>query len=415
MGFVNPLMAIIISFCFLGLMLYKRVNLGITLTATAIILALLALQWETIPTVIYNTTSDLITISIVLSTFEIMLLSQLYNETGFIKRLSESLGKIIKNPKIVASVLPAVIGFLQVGGGALMSAPLVDSETGKIKLKTEKRAYVNLWFRHTIFPVYPLNQVLIVTAALTGITVYAMILRQIPAAVVMIVVGYLIGFWKVSNPAKENTKTKDALESKFKEFFTAFSPILTAIVAAVALDLAGFNLAKQGFDVLIAILAGIMVLVGTSKINLRAFMKPLKSWGLYGVTLAAYGAFLLKGVMTATGISEIFQTFALNENVNIILLLTAVPGILGFLTGSVSGGIALSISILSGILHNFTSGTATLIHMSCYLGYLIAPTHLCFAFTADYFKCSLSKIYRYLIPSFLLTFATSILTYYVLN
>jgi len=415
LGFVNPLMAIIISFCFLGLMLYKRVNLGITLTATAIILALLALQWETIPTVIYNTTSDLITISIVLSTFEIMLLSQLYNETGFIKRLSESLGKIIKNPKIVASVLPAVIGFLQVGGGALMSAPLVDSETGKIKLKTEKRAYVNLWFRHTIFPVYPLNQVLIVTAALTGITVYAMILRQIPAVVVMIVVGYLIGFWKVSNPAKENTRTGDELESNFKEFFTAFSPILTAIVAAVALDLAGFNLAKQGFDVLIAILAGIMVLVGTSKINLRAFMKPLKSWGLYGVTLAAYGAFLLKGVMTATGISEIFQTFALNENVNIILLLTAVPGILGFLTGSVSGGIALSISILSGILHNFTSGTATLIHMSCYLGYLIAPTHLCFAFTADYFKCSLSKIYRYLIPSFLLTFATSILTYYVLN
>jgi len=415
LGFVNPLMAIIISFCFLGLMLYKRVNLGITLTATAIILALLALQWETIPTVIYNTTSDLITISIVLSTFEIMLLSQLYNETGFIKRLSESLGKIIKNPKIVASVLPAVIGFLQVGGGALMSAPLVDSETGKIKLKTEKRAYVNLWFRHTIFPVYPLNQVLIVTAALTGITVYAMILRQIPAAVVMIVVGYLIGFWKVSNPAKENTRTGDELESNFKEFFTAFSPILTAIVAAVALDLAGFNLAKQGFDVLVAILAGIMVLVGTSKINLRAFMKPLKSWGLYGVTLAAYGAFLLKGVMTATGISEIFQTFALNENVNIILLLTAVPGILGFLTGSVSGGIALSISILSGILHNFTSGTATLIHMSCYLGYLIAPTHLCFAFTADYFKCSLSKIYRYLIPSFLLTFATSILTYYVLN
>jgi len=396
-------------------MLYKRVNLGITLTATAIILALLALQWETIPTVIYNTTSDLITISIVLSTFEIMLLSQLYNETGFIKRLSESLGKIIKNPKIVASVLPAVIGFLQVGGGALMSAPLVDSETGKIKLKTEKRAYVNLWFRHTIFPVYPLNQVLIVTAALTGITVYAMILRQIPAVVVMIVVGYLIGFWKVSNPAKENTRTGDELESNFKEFFTAFSPILTAIVAAVALDLAGFNLAKQGFDVLVAILAGIMVLVGTSKINLRAFMKPLKSWGLYGVTLAAYGAFLLKGVMTATGISEIFQTFALNENVNIILLLTAVPGILGFLTGSVSGGIALSISILSGILHNFTSGTATLIHMSCYLGYLIAPTHLCFAFTADYFKCSLSKIYRYLIPSFLLTFATSILTYYVLN
>lgn len=415
MGFVNPLMAVIISFCLLGLMLYKRVNLGVTLTATAIILAMLALPLETIPAVIYNATSDLITISIVLTTFAIMLLSQLYNETGLIRRLSESLSKLIKNPKIVASVLPAVIGFLAVAGGALMSAPLVDSETGKIKLETEKKAYVNLWFRHTIFPVYPLNQVLIVTAALTGITVYAMIMRQIPAVMVMIVVGYLIGFWKVSNPEREKAKTEDELESNFKEFFTAFSPILTAIVAAVALDLVAFNLAKQGFDVLIATLAGIMVLIAISKMNLRAFAKPLRDWGIYGVTLAAYGAFLLKGVITASGISEIFQTYALNENVNITLLLTAIPGILGFLTGSASGGIALSISVLSGILHNFTSGAATLIHMSCYLGYLIAPTHLCLAFTADYFKCSLAKIYKYLIPSFLITFATSVLTYYMLG
>jgi len=396
-------------------MLYKRVNLGVTLTATAIILAMLALPWETIPTVIYNTTSDLITISIVLTTFAIMLLSQLYNETGLIRRLSESLGKLIKNPKIVASVLPAVIGFLAVAGGALMSAPLVDSETGKIKLKTEKKAYVNLWFRHTIYPVYPLNQILIVTAALTGITVYAMILRQIPAVAVMIIVGYLIGFWKVSNPEKEKAKTEGEFESNLKEFFTAFSPILTAIVAAVALDLVGFNLAKQGFDVLIATLAGIMVLIAISKINLRAFVKPLRDWGIYGVTLAAYGAFLLKGVITASRISEIFQTYALNENVDITLLLTAIPGVLGFLTGSASGGIALSISVLSGILHDFTFAAATLIHMSCYLGYLIAPTHLCFAFTADYFKCSLAKIYKYLIPSFLITFATSILTYYILG
>jgi hypothetical protein len=126
LGFVSPLVAVIVSFCFLAIMLYKRVNLGIILNATAIILALFALSLEEIPRIIYETSVSLFTISVVSATFGIMWLSQLYKETGFINKFSESLGRIIKNPKIVLCVLPAVIGFLPVAGGALMSAPLVD-------------------------------------------------------------------------------------------------------------------------------------------------------------------------------------------------------------------------------------------------------------------------------------------------
>ena len=235
MGFVDPLVAVIVSFCLLGLMLYKRVNIGITLNATALCLALLSVNWQEIPTVILKTTIDLLTISVVLATFGIMLLSELYKETGFINRLSESLSGIIKNSKVVLSVLPAIIGFLPVAGGALMSAPLVDSEAEKLKLKPEKKAYVNLWFRHTIFPVYPLNQVLITTAAITGTTVASLILRQIPVVTVMVVIGYLIGFWKVSNPKNiENTKTESKQNSDSKDFFVALSPILTTIIVVIS-------------------------------------------------------------------------------------------------------------------------------------------------------------------------------------
>ena len=161
----DPLTAIVISFCLLGVLLYKRVNLGITLNATALLWALLSLDWQNIPTIIYQTTTDLLTIAVVLATFEIMLLSQLYKETRVINSLSESASGIIKNSKIVSSVLPAVVGFLAVAGGALMSAPLVDSEAEKLGLKPEKKAYVNIWFRHTILPVYPISQTLIITAA----------------------------------------------------------------------------------------------------------------------------------------------------------------------------------------------------------------------------------------------------------
>jgi integral membrane protein (TIGR00529 family) len=420
LAILDPLPAIIISFCFLGTMLYKRVNLGITLNATALLLALLSISWQEIPRIIYVTvdykTSDgLLTISVVLATFGIMLLSQLYKETGEINRLSENISKLIKNPKAILSTLPAIIGFLPVAGGALMSAPLVDSEAEKLKLKPEKKAYINLWFRHTIFPVYPLSQVLIITVGVTQITMASIILRQIPAVIVMIILGYGIGFWKVSNLKNENKamKEKGSVNSNLRNFLISFSPILATIIVALGLELIVSGLAKQGIDVLIATIVGIIVLIAITKPSRRVLSIPLKSTGIYGVTLAAYGAFFLKATVSAAGVSRMFQSILASGSVDIIIFLTVIPAFLGFLTGSASGGVALGASILAGIF-SFSPKTAALLYMSAYLGYVIAPTHLCFTFTANYFKCPLSKIYKYVIPSFIATVATVLLIYFLI-
>jgi hypothetical protein len=166
--------------------------------------------------------------------------------------------------------------------------------------------------------------------------------------------------------------------------------------------------------VLIATLIGLIVLIAISKPSLQILAKPLKSWGIYGVTFAAYGAFLLRNTMEATGIADILKTFVTNGSVDILLFLTVVPAILGFLTGSPLASISISVPILIGILNNFSPETAALIYMSAYLGYLVAPTHLCFTFTADYFKCPLGKVYKYVIPSFLATFTTALLIYFLI-
>jgi len=412
LGLVDPPIAIVVSLCFLVLLLYKRVNLGITLNLTAVAMALLALPWQEIPDIVLRTTVDLLTISVVLATFAIMWLSQLYKETGVMKNMSESLSRIIKNPKVVLSVLPAVIGFLPVAGGALMSAPLVDAEAEKLKLKPAKKAYVNFWFRHTIFPVYPLSQVLIVAALLAETTVPIMILRQIPAVAVMVIVGYIIGFWKTTNPKhEENQNVKDELDSDLRKFIIAFSPILASIIVAIGLDLIGFNLSKQGFDVLIASLVGLATLTLIAKPNLQLFAKPLRSWGIYGITLAAYGAFLLGNVMKAPEVSKIFESLA-SGTIDSTVLLIVVPATLGILTASALGGVSISIPLLGSIM-TLSPGMASLIYMSAYLGYVVSPTHLCFAFTADYFKCSLGNVYKYVIPSVLATFATVLLIYFL--
>jgi integral membrane protein (TIGR00529 family) len=418
LGLLDPLTAVVISFCFLGVMLYKRVNLGITLNTTAIFLALLSLDWWSVPNIAYKTIDPLkeeglLAISVILATFGIMWLIQLYKETGEIAKLSESLSRIVKNPKIVLSLLPAVIGFLPVAGGALMSAPIVDSEAKKLKLRPEKKAYVNLWFRHTIFPVYPLSQVLIVTAALTQTALFSIILLQIPTVIVMVIVGFLIGFWKISYiKNEEESKTPGNTRLELKSFLLSFSPIMATIVVAIFIDALRYNLSKQGFDVLVATFAGLVVLAVISRLSFKVLLKPLKSLEVYGVTLAVYGAFLLRNVMIAAGISEIFKPLVANGTLNILILLTVVPAVLGFLIGSPSGAIAIGVSILAGVL-TFSSKTAALLYISAYLGYVIAPTHLCFTFTADYFKSPLGKVYKYVIPSFIATFATALLVYFL--
>jgi hypothetical protein len=97
LGFVDPFTAVVICFCFLGVMLYKRVNIGITLNSTALFLALLSLNWQKIPIIIYETCVDFPTISVVFATFGIMLMSQLYKVTKVINDLSESLSRIVRN------------------------------------------------------------------------------------------------------------------------------------------------------------------------------------------------------------------------------------------------------------------------------------------------------------------------------
>ncbi len=413
LGPANPTIAIVIAFAFLIILLYKRVNLGITLTATAIALALFALEWTRIPTVFYEASVEPGTISVVVATFGIMLLSQLYKETGIINKLSESISRIVNNPKIVLGVVPAIIGLLPVAGGALMSAPLVDAEAEKLKLKPQRKAYINLWFRHTIFPVYPLSTPIITTAMLTGVAIPLIILRQIPAVIVMIIVGYIVGFWKIKkSPKKDGVDAENDINSNLKAFLVSFSPILTAIVFAIALGITGLKLFSQGLDVVIAVFIGLFILIAISKMRFDTFVKPFKDWGIYGVTLAAYGAFLLRGVIISPEVSQIFSALVANGNsTNFTILLITFPAILGVLTGSPVSAVAISFPILCET-SPIPANVAALVYMSAYLGYTIAPTHLCFTFTAEYFKCSLGKMYKYVIPSFIVTFLAAVITYF---
>jgi integral membrane protein (TIGR00529 family) len=396
---VDPLVALGVSFMLLGAMLYKRVSIGVALVSTAMILSVLSMNPTEIVAVFLETTTSPLTISLVLVTFGIMLLSLLYKETQALEALSSSFSGLLRNPKLIVSTLPAIIGLLPVPGGALMSAPLVETEAEKLGLERDQKTYVNVWFRHIIFPIYPMSQVLILAAALTGIPIVSIVMSQLPVVAVMTVVGYFVVLRKARIADDEPIKMPE-IQENLKIFLKYFSPILLMILTVVIL----------GVDVSIAAFVGIGVLLFITKPRQRVLIRTISDIAVYKIALAAYGAMLLRSATMASGVSEVLGQIIATSRVSEIVLLASLPAILGFLVGSPSGGIAISVPILAGTL-SFSVGSASLLYISAYFGYLAAPTHLCLALTADYFKCRLGRVYKLLVPSLVSSFAVALVVY----
>jgi len=401
-SFFNPLLVFVISIILLVVLLYRKVGLGISLIASAFLMSFLSLGISETGTVLLETCLDPVTLTLVFASFFIMLLSILYKETGLVDDLTRSLGGLIKNSKIIVSLLPAVIGLLPVAGGALMSAPMVDAEADKLGLDESKKTFINIWFRHAIIPIYPVSQFIILTAALTQTSIDMLIGRQVFVVIVMIAVGYFIGLKKTRNPKTDNTKTEANQKSNLERLLASFLPIIITVVLTVALNV----------NIAIATLVGVATILLITK-KVAVFPKTLKNKAVWEVTLAAFGALLLKNATLASGASEIIGNTLANTNMPAIIIISALPAVLGLLLGSPSGAVALSVPILAETIV-FIPKTASLLYISAYLGYLIAPTHLCLVFTAQYFKSPINKSYKYLIPATTISIIAALITYLIL-
>lgn len=384
------------------MLLYRKVGLGIALTCSALMMSFLSLGISQTVTVLMETLVDPISLSLIFASFFIMLMSVLYKETEMVNDLTRSLGRYIKNSKIIISLLPAIVGLMPVAGGALMSAPMVDVEADKLELDNAKKAFVNIWFRHVVIPVYPVTQFIVLTAALTQTSLDALIARQIVVVLVMIVIGYYIGLRKTKKTKSKNINIEENPKTNLKVLFVSILPIIVTVLLITGVDV----------DIAFATLAGVITILVVTKKKID-IVKILKNKAIWEVTLAAFGAMFLKNVTIVSGASEILGGALANTNMPTIVMLSCVPALIAFLLGSTSGAVALSVPILAGTV-SFIPKTVSLLFISSYLGYMVAPTHLCLVFTAHYFKSSISSSFKYLIPATLVSMVAALATYVIL-
>jgi len=308
-------------------------------------------------------------------------------------RLISSLNSIIRDSRIVAMVSPAIVGFLPMPGGALMSAPLVDISTKKMNLTPEFNTFLNYWFRHIWEFIWPVYSALLFFEALSGIPLKTIILYQAPFTVLNIITGLIVSFlyFKKHNIKREKPPKTTAVSQTLKDLFEGVWPILLVILL--------FFILSVPLYISLVLVAIILTLV--------KHVKPKEIAGTFFSKSMGKIILLIASVMIFKEIIEVSKAFESLRNLEVSVgmvvgLSFMVSFTMGLLTGVNNAFIVISYPILLPLIQNLSPDHFVMISVYVYVigfaGILLSPLHFCLILTNEYFKSSLYKVYRYLAP-----------------
>jgi len=411
------LIGVIIAFVVIVFLIHKKFNFGLSLIIGSLVVGVFSLQ-EIQPVDIakaileasfYSFEKNQIytsTIELAILMTLIYVLAKLMQETGAIKKIIESLRPIFSKGGILG-VIPALYGLMPVPGGALFSAPMIDEEGEKYKLNKNQKNFLNVWFRHIWFPIYPISSAMITLIILTntyaveenlGITIDIsfLMLVNIPAFIAMI----LIGLFYLRKYTKKSQNKAEKIKKNTTGLIFILPPVLPLFFYIILINF-GFT-EYRAF--LIGILFSILLLYFLLKIEKLEYIKLIKKSLSINLALAIFGIMIFRQMITVSGADILIAELIKSSNFPVIFMVVLIPLILGILTGYNLGAIGLSFPIVSVFfpspLNTITLvGYISLIFISSLVGYLISPIHLCNVLSSDYLKTDTTRMYKMYIPS----------------
>ena len=402
------LIGVIIAFVIIILLIRKKINFGISLILGSIIVGIFSLG-EIDPIEIpkafieasfysYKTNQFITsTIELALLMTLIFMLAKCMQETGAIKKLIDSLRSIFTKGGTLG-VIPAVYGLMPVPGGALFSAPTIDEEGDKFKLDQNQKNFLNVWFRHIWFPIYPISSamILITSMKFANFDISLIILANIPAFFASILVGlfFLKRFIK-NAPERKITPKKD-----YSGLLYLLPPILPLFIYGILQIFGVPQIRSFLIGILLSIILVFYLTEGTKEDYIRIFKKSIT----YNLALAIFGIMIFREIFEASQANIVLKDIIVGANIPIISMVIIIPLIFGVLTGYNLGAVALSYPILAPFFPADISfvtlvGFTSLIFVSSLVGYIISPIHLCNVVSSDYLKTDTTRMYRIYIPA----------------
>ena len=409
------LIGVIFSFIIIILLIRKKFNFGLSLIIGSFIVIIFSLP-EINPidvpkaiskALIYDFEKqafDFQTIELAILLTLIYILAKIMQETGAINKMIKSLRTIFYKGGTLG-VIPAVYGLMPVPGGALFSAPLIDEEGKKYKLKQCQKNFLNVWFRHIWFPIFPVSSamMLIVSSDFANINIYELIAANFPSFIAFILIGLIfLKFYIKKIPIPKSKPKKD-----FIGIIYLLPPIIPILIYIISLPIFSFigvyNIKDyQRIIFVIGVIFSIISIPFLTKINWNKYYEIIKNSISLNLALAIIGIMIFRSIIEVSKSNEIIADMIGSLPFHPILILIIVPLIMGLITGYNFGAIALSFFlvepffIFSGL--NII-GCTSLIFISSLVGYLISPIHLCNVVSSDYLKTDTTRMYKMYIPA----------------
>ena len=374
--------SLILSIFVVLFILRIKKSVSLAILVGAFVLGLLTLKAQTFE-LFFNTLKSLVTVRLVVSILSAFTLGFSMQELGLLEELSHAVEELAGKSGI--DILPMLVGFLPMPGGALISAIMIKGLSEKHGASPEDSTFVNYWCRHLWVPIWPLYPSFVLGASILGVEYHQIIKGGIFITLAMLLAVPLFMRKYLScnfSPTKKG----------FIALIYSLYPLLTVIVLSLVFHI----------DLAITLPLTIALLLLHKKPSFDQLKGILKQTLDISIVLLIIGVMFYKSLIVHTGAARLFLEHLKALEIPMPLAAFTLAWVIGFAVGIEVGFAAIVLPLLIGFIGTgnlFNLWNFMLVFGGGFMGIMLSPMHLCLILSAKYYKAELSRVYRALILS----------------
>jgi len=358
---------------------------------------MLAVAWHGM-----SSTGNLLLLLVV---FQVIALSSQMSETGVMDELVAAVRALVSQRAAMAA-LPAVIGLLPMPGGALFSAPLVDSCDVERGVAPALKAQTNHWFRHVWEYWWPLYPGVLLAMKLTRLEVWQFMMMGVPLSICAIAAGYVFLLRRISPEAGDATSERPAgsWTRGIRRLASLVLPIALVIgcYAAVRLLYGGVRYVRPQapeMNSFVPMIVGLCVAMAVLQ-----WQRPLgaarwagilvssRAWSMVAIVVMVlvYGAFVEARLPGGEPLVKLMHKEMAQWGIPLTAIIILLPLVSGLSMGLSAGFVGASFPIVMSLVGDQPSlrtllSTTVLAYGFGYMGMLLSPVHVCLIVTSEHF------------------------------
>jgi integral membrane protein (TIGR00529 family) len=335
----------------------------------------------------------------------ILVVSELMKVSGQLNRIVKNFVVMVKSASTVSVVMPALIGLLPMPGGALFSAPMVETAVTGCSLTQDRKTAVNYWFRHIWEFWWPLYPGVVLAVSLLHVEMWRFIMIQATLTLLSVGAGSIF----LLKPLRGNNsrdKTENRGVQVLAPFLWEIMPILLVVGCIVFLALLRSGLSRTGLQVnlpnslplILGLLACFIWVMWANRLGLQDLWRAVINRNTLPMLLLIFGIMAFKGALIDSQAILQIREEMIRYRIPFLMVVMGMPFISGLITGITIGFVGATFPLLVPLFAGLSPLDfllhASLAYVSGYVGMMLSPVHICLLVTKDYFKASLAASYR---------------------